>query len=41
MAKLGNVTIKTVSNYARIACAINLQRITNILNDKLVWHSLW
>ena len=37
MAKLGNVTIKTVSNYARIACAINLQRITNILNNKSVW----
>ena len=37
MAQLGNIKDTTVANYARIVCAINLQRIADVLNDKSVW----
>jgi hypothetical protein len=37
MAKLGNLNRTTISDYARFVCAINLQMLTDILNDKAVW----
>src|SRR5204863_5221749 len=37
MTRLGIVSDTTVANQARIVCAINLQRISEILNDSSVW----
>jgi hypothetical protein len=37
LSKLGNISEGTVSNYARIAVAINLQRIADILADESIW----
>jgi hypothetical protein len=35
MASLGSLNDTTVVNYARVVCAINLQRLANILNDDI------
>jgi hypothetical protein len=37
LAAIGSVTDIVVANYARVICAINLQRIMTILNNKLIW----
>jgi len=37
MASLGSLNDTTVANYARVVCAINLQRLANILNDDITW----
>lgn len=37
VSRLGNVSDTTVANQARIVCAINLQRISEVLNDSSVW----
>jgi len=37
LSKLGSISEGIVSNYARIAVAINLQRIANILADESIW----
>ena len=37
MASLGNLNDTTVANYARVVCAINLQRLAEILNDDKIW----
>jgi hypothetical protein len=37
MTRLGNISRTMVANHARITYAINLQRISDILNDRSVW----
>src|SRR5438046_10699283 len=36
VTQLGNVSDTTVANQARIVCAINLQQISELINDQLV-----
>src|SRR5436190_14365339 len=37
MVALGSLNDTTVANYARVVCAINLQRLAEILNDDKMW----
>ena len=37
MASLVSLNDTTVANYARVVCAINLQRLAEILNDDKMW----
>ena len=36
-AQLGNISHSTVANYARIVCALNFQKLADILNDTSIW----
>ena len=36
-AQLGSISRSVVANYVRIVCALNLQKLSNILNDTSIW----
>ena len=36
-AQLGSISDAIVANYARIVCALNLQKLSDILNDASIW----
>ena len=36
-AQFENISHSTVVNYARIVCALNFQKLVDVLNDTLIW----